>query len=92
MDPAGREYLHRKVYESLIPGGSLILEAFHKEQLSKNTGGPRSLDMLFDKETLSSDFACFETLLLEKQEIELNEGPFHQGLASVIRFLGIKPK
>jgi len=49
------------------------------------------LEMLFDEETLSSDFALFNTFLLEKQEIKLNEGPFHQGMASVIRFLGIKP-
>ena len=91
-DPAGRIFLHRKVYESLKPGGYLILEAFHKEQLNKNTGGPKSLDMLFDEKTLSFDFALLETLLLEKQELVLNEGPFHQGLASVIRFLGIKPK
>ena len=90
-DPASRTYLHQKTYESLKPGGILILEAFHKEQLHKNTGGPKSPEMLFDEETLSSDFALFKTLLLEKQEIELNEGPFHQGPASVIRFLGIKP-
>jgi hypothetical protein len=91
MDPAGRKYLHRKVFESLKSGGFLILEAFHKEQLNNNTGGPKSLEMLFDEKTLSSDFAHFETLLLEKQETVLNEGPFHQGTASVIRFLGKKP-
>ena len=90
-DPAGRKLLYRKACESLKPGGSLILEAFHKEQLDKDTGGPKALDMLFDEQTLSSDFPLLETLLLEKQEIELNEGPFHQGLASVIRFHGTKP-
>ncbi len=91
-DPAGRKLLHHKVYESLKPGGTLILEAFHKEQANKDTGGPKSLELLFDEETLSSDFARFDSLLLEKQDIQLNEGPFHQGLASVIRFLGKKPK
>ena len=90
-DPAGRKLLHRRACECLKPGGSLILEAFHKEQIDKDTGGPKALDMLFDEQTLSSDFALFETLLLEKQEIELNEGPFHQGLASVIRFHGTLP-
>jgi SAM-dependent methyltransferase len=90
-DPASRIFLHRKVYESLKPGGSLILEAFHKEQLEKNTGGPKAADMLFDKETLSSDFALFKPIILEKQEVSLHEGPFHQGFASVIRFLGKKP-
>ncbi len=91
-DPAGRKLLHRKAYDSLKPGGTLILEAFHKEQANKDTGGPKSLELLFDEETLSSDFARFDALLLEKQDIQLNEGPFHQGLASVIRFLGKKPK
>jgi SAM-dependent methyltransferase len=89
-DNLGRKYLHQKVYESLKPGGTLILEAFHKEQLNNNTGGPKSLEMLFDEETLSSDFASFRILLLEKKEILLNEGSFHQGEASVIRFLGKK--
>jgi SAM-dependent methyltransferase len=88
----GRKYLHQKTYESLKPGGILILEAFHKEQLNNNTGGPQSLDMLFDEKELSLDFAPFETLLLEKQKITLNEGPFHQGEASVIRFAGKKTK
>jgi len=89
-DRAGREYLHRKVYEALKPGGSLFLEAFHKEQLNNNTGGPKSLDMLYDEDILKDDFALLETRLLEKQQIILNEGLFHQGEASVIRFHGVK--
>jgi len=90
-DDPGRKYLHRKVYESLKPGGILILEAFHKEQLSNNTGGPQSPEMLFDEEALASDFELFIHLLIEKQKILLNEGTFHQGEASVIRFVGQKP-
>lgn len=89
-DAPSRKYLHEKIYESLKPGGILILEAFHKEQLNNNTGGPKSLDMLFDEEELSLDFAPFDTLSLEKQEIKLNEGPFHQGEATVIRYTGKK--
>jgi hypothetical protein len=69
----------------------VILEAFHKEQLGKNTGGPQSLDLLFDEEMLLSDFAELEPVLLEKQIVTLNEGSFHQGEASVIRFTGVKP-
>jgi SAM-dependent methyltransferase len=90
-DDAGRKYLHQKVYESLKPGGILIVEAFHKDQLNYNTGGPRSKEMLFDEVTLASDFEAFMTLLLERKEILLNEGSFHQGEASVIRFIGKKP-
>lgn len=90
-DPVSRKHLHHKACESLKPGGKLILEAFHKEQINKDTGGPKALDLLFDEQTLASDFALLETLLLEKQELILNEGPFHQGLASVIRFCGTLP-
>lgn len=89
-DVSSRKYLHKKIYESLKPGGILILEAFHKEQLNNNTGGPKSLDMLFDEEELSIDFASFDRLSLEKQVIILNEGPFHQGEATVIRYTGKK--
>ncbi len=86
-----RTYLHKQVCRALKPGGTVILEAFHKEQLGKNTGGPGSLELLFDEEMILSDFAGLESVLLEKQIITLNEGPFHQGEASVIRFTGIKP-
>lgn len=87
----GREYLHRKVCESLKPGGILMLEAFHKDQISKDTGGPGSLDLLFNKDSLRTDFESIEPQLLEKQEVLLDEGAFHHGLASVIHFIGKKP-
>jgi SAM-dependent methyltransferase len=89
-DTPSRQYLHRKVYESLKPGGVLLLEAFHKEQLNNDTGGPKSLDLLFNEKELSVDFAPFETQLLEKRVIALNEGAFHQGEATVIRYIGKK--
>jgi SAM-dependent methyltransferase len=88
---AEREYLHRKVIESLKPGGRVILEAFHKDQLGKNTGGPQSLALLFDEDMLLSDFRSLNTSLLEKQIVSLDEGAFHKGEASVIRFTGVKP-
>jgi hypothetical protein len=87
-----RTYLHKQVCKTLLPGGTVILEAFHKEQLGRNTGGPQSLDYLFDEEMLLSDFEGLNPVLLEKQLVMLNEGPFHQGEASVIRFIGVKPK
>jgi SAM-dependent methyltransferase len=92
VDEVSRKNLHHQIYRTLKPGGRLILEAFHKEQLHKNTGGPKSPEMLYDESSLSLDFTRFETLLLEKRSVKLNEGPFHQGEASLIRFSGIKPQ
>jgi SAM-dependent methyltransferase len=87
-----RMYLHKQVHETLVPGGIVILEAFHMEQLGRKTGGPQSPELLFDEEMLLSDFSGLKTVSLEKKIVFLNEGPFHQGEASVIRFTGVKPK
>ena len=92
LDPAGREYLHKQVIRSLKPGGYVILEAFHKEQLNRDSGGPKSPEMLLDESALAADFAGLETQLLEKKITLLDEGLYHQGEASVIRYVGRKPK
>ena len=91
VNPASRVILHRNALESLKPGGSLILEAFHKEQLNRSSGGPQSVELLFDEGILASDFESLDIRLLEKKEILLGEGGFHQGEAMVIRLLGEKP-
>lgn len=91
-DASSRQYLHRKVIQALKPGGKVLLEAFHKGQIKNNTGGPKSLEMLFDEKILEKDFSSLEPVLLETQEIILDEGPFHQGLAHIIRYIGTKPK
>jgi SAM-dependent methyltransferase len=75
--------------------GIIIFEAFskkHIDYLSRNeeVGGPKDLAMLFSVEELKSDFANYEIIELEEKEIELNEGLFHKGTGSVIRFVGRK--
>jgi SAM-dependent methyltransferase len=85
-----RRYLHRQAVSSLKPGGFILLEAFHKDQLGKNSGGPRVGEMLFDEDMLLADFTEVEPLILEKQSVVLNEGAYHQGEASVISFTGLK--
>jgi len=46
--------------------------------------------MLFSIAEIQDDFNNFEIITLEEKEIELNEGLFHNGLGSVIRFVGRK--
>ena len=86
----GRILLHKEVCKTLKPGGVLILEAFHTSQLGKSTGGPPSLEMLFKEETLISDFDSLEVIEIYQTRVILDEGPFHQGEAEVIRFVGRK--
>jgi SAM-dependent methyltransferase len=86
---------HKKLIHFLKPGGRVIFEAFSKKHLallSENpkVGGPRDIDMLFSKEEIKADFRHFDILELEEVEVLLDEGPYHAGKGSVIRFLGRK--
>ncbi len=82
--------LHKKVIDALKPSGKIILEAFEKEQIKNNSGGPKDLDLLYNLQSMAEDFIDLEFEKLSKDNIELNEGKGHQGKASVIRFVGIK--
>uniref|UniRef100_UPI0032176300 class I SAM-dependent methyltransferase n=1 Tax=uncultured Draconibacterium sp. TaxID=1573823 RepID=UPI0032176300 len=90
MPPLKRNEYHKKLTGFLKPGGSLLLEGFSKNQIKNNTGGPQNIDMLFSKEELQNDFSHFSELTITEKEIELNEGPFHNGLAAVINVTGRK--
>ncbi len=85
-----RQLYHRKMLESLKPGGKLILEAFSKSQIKNKTGGPQNIDFLYSKEELAEDFNELQQLRIDYYQLELNEGECHQGKADVIRLTGIR--
>ncbi|MDD3789363.1 MAG: methyltransferase domain-containing protein [Petrimonas sp.] len=85
----------RKMGGFLKPGGTMIMEVYNKRQMlhqqrDPNAGGPRSEDRLYELDDILHVFSGFETKLLREEEIEVNEGRFHTGMASVIRFIGKK--
>ncbi len=86
---------HQTLNGFLRKGGVVIFEAFSKKHLdciaqNPKVGGPKELDMLFSIEEIQTDFANYEFLELQEIEIELNEGIYHNGTGSVIRFIGRK--
>ena len=86
---------HKTLGNYLKKGGIIIFEACskkHLEYISRNesVGGPREIEMLFSKEEIQSDFNNFEIIELDEKVIQLNEGSFHNGEGSVIRFIGRK--
>ena len=85
-----RQEYHRKLMSFLKPGGHIIIEGFSKEQIHNNTGGPGNIDMLFSEEELQNDFESLAQLSIVKEEIDIEEGRFHKGKASVIRVVGVK--
>ncbi|MFC2135927.1 class I SAM-dependent methyltransferase [Bacteroidota bacterium] len=87
-----RVRVHTSAVKALKPGGNLILEAFEKEQIKNNSGGPRNEDLLYSLEDIYSDFHELEISKFSKELIHLSEGKLHDGAASVIRYTGTKLK
>lgn len=87
MPAALRAAFHLRIQELLAPGGLLILEGFSKDQLQFQSGGPKDPAMLFSPEELQAEFSGMEILMLNQLHIELQEGAYHAGTASVVRML-----
>ena len=86
---------HKTLDRFLRKGGIIIFEAFSKSHLdylarNEKVGGPKDIESLFSIDEIKSDFPDYEFDELTEVEIELNEGLFHNGTASVIRFVGRK--
>lgn len=94
--PADKKSGYHKILTTYLrPGGTVIFEAFSKNHLSymmnnEKMGGPKETEMLFSIEEIKSDFQNFKIIELVEREVELNEGLFHIGKGSVIRFVGRK--
>ncbi|MCA4895878.1 MAG: class I SAM-dependent methyltransferase [Cytophagales bacterium] len=85
-----RKHLHLQCKQSLKPGGKLIFESFSKDQLKYNTGGPKDSALLHSMSDIHGDFANLRIDELEEKLIELKEGSFHSGPASVVRLTAFK--
>jgi hypothetical protein len=85
-----RQQFHKQVLNSIRSGGFLILEAFAKEQIEFNSGGPKDISLLYDAPTICQDFPFLHIHFCGQREIEVNEGKFHKGNAAVLQLLGQK--
>lgn len=87
--------LHKALSKYLRKGGTIIFEAFSKKHLqylalNEKVGGPKDIDSLFSIEEIRADFADYDFIELAETEVDLNEGLYHNGLGSVIRFVARK--
>jgi SAM-dependent methyltransferase len=83
--------LHQAAVRGLKSGGVFVLEAFSKEQLAYDTGGPQSHDMLMSLDELKQELAGLKMVHAVRIERDVREGNRHTGLASVVQVMGIKP-
>jgi hypothetical protein len=90
-----KSYLHKELDKYLRKGGTVIFEAFSKEHISyikkdEKVGGPKDIASLFSIDEIKADFSNYNIVELKEVEIQLREGIYHNGLGSVIRFVGKK--
>ncbi|MCG5535771.1 SAM-dependent methyltransferase [Ectothiorhodospira mobilis] len=92
LPPEQRWRVHEAMFRALKPGGWLLLEAFHPEQIHYHSGGPRDVAMLYGSVTLREDLVDAEFRELAEVAVHLDEGPGHQGRAAVTRALIRRPE
>ncbi|CAN0601206.1 unnamed protein product, partial [Ectocarpus sp. 12 AP-2014] len=68
--------------------GTVIFEAFSKNQLGKPSGRPKNTALLFSIEEVKEEFEGLRFTTLEETTTQLDEGEYHQGEAAVVRFVG----
>lgn len=94
--PADIKSLYHKTIDKFLKNdGIIIFEAFSKKHIAyvianEKVGGPKDLETLFSIDEIKSDFPNYEIIELVEKEIELHEGLYHNGIGSVIRFIGRK--
>lgn len=86
---------YNRLEAMLKTGGLVYLEGFAVDhaihQASNPTaGGPKEADMRFNTAMMTAFFPNCEILLCEQTETVLSEGLYHQGPATVVRFIGKK--
>jgi len=87
-----RPLAHQHLAAALRPGGWFILEAFHPRQLGYASGGPKAEAMLYTTDMIRRDLSEFSAhgfteVLAWEGEVQLDEGPGHQGPAYLTRYI-----
>jgi SAM-dependent methyltransferase len=77
--------LHFRYFNALKPNGVFLMEAFAREQLPLNTGGPKNIELLYNTEDIKNSFPDGKIELLKKDVVYLHEGDLHDGKAVVVR-------
>lgn len=90
-----RRHNFQKISSFLKSGGTTILEAFSKSHIvdqreNPAVGGPKNIDQLYELDSIKKDFENFDIEIATEVQTNLEEGVYHRGKSSVVRFVGRK--
>lgn len=87
LPPWLRTRVHHDVVRAPKPGGRFVLEAYTPAQLQFDTGGPKSLELLFPPEEVRAELAGLTFERFDAKEREVQEGEWHRGRSAVLQVL-----
>ena len=85
-----RKKVHGQIFQSLRPGGYLILEAYTPQQLEYKTGGPPNAAMMMDIGTLRDELNGLEFEVAQEVVRDIREGAFHDGRGATVQLIARK--
>lgn len=88
--PAVRKKHMPRMLHALSPGGHFVMEGYHKRQLNFASGGPKSLELLFDLDEVLGELTGpnapnMSVVHAAVEETVLDESDLHRGRAAVVR-------
>lgn len=82
-----RKEIHAKMYTWLKPGGFLLIEGYTPKQLEYSSGGPKDIDMLYDKEEIEEELSPFLKIIFYESTRLVHEGIGHDGMSATLQIL-----
>ena len=76
---------------ALKPGGWLIVQGYRPKQLDYGTGGPKAVENLYTEAMLREAFGALEIVEITSQDVEVDEGPGHNGMSALIGMVARAP-
>jgi len=91
VPPDVRRSFHRRVVDSLKPGGALLLEAYTPDQVGRETGGPQDSLLTMTLESLREELSPLVFAHAEELDRDVLEGAGHTGHGAVVQVIARKP-
>lgn len=90
MPPPVRTKVLSAIPAALKSGGYALFECYSPAQLERDTGGPKSIDMMYSSAIFDETLGSLETVENEEIERDVVEGKYHTGRAAVVQYIGRK--
>jgi hypothetical protein len=83
--------VHAQAAAGLRSGGVFVLEAYTPAQLTFDTGGPRSVELLMTAALLREELVGLDFEIMRELERDVIEGGGHTGRGAVVQVLARRP-